>query len=118
MQVKDWIADLARPFAIYATAFSAAWATIVIAYKVNDGNDGAWALGAIGLTLSAIYAGKVIENYRVAQSSAEVEKARAVVTPPPGTATVTAAPDVKVEAKVTEVDDGEPDPAMYGGPRA
>jgi hypothetical protein len=86
MTFKDIIADLARPFAIYATAFSAAWATVVIAYKVKDGNDGAWALGAIGLTLSAIYAGKVIENFRMAASNAEVEKVRAQASPQPAEA--------------------------------
>jgi hypothetical protein len=107
--IKTFIADLARPFAIYATAASAAWATVVIAYKVTDGNDGAWALGAIGLTLSAIYAGKVIENYRTAASNAEVEKERAKASPPPAEALKPAAIPDEPAAE---------DPTLYGGPRA
>jgi Na+/glutamate symporter len=82
-RVKDLIADLARPFTLYAMGFSGAWATVIISRKVDDGNDGALVLAAIGLTVSALYAGKVIETYKVAASNAEVEKERAKGSPPP-----------------------------------
>lgn len=84
--VKTFIADLARPFTLYAMGFSGAWATVVISRQVEDGTDGALVLGAIGLTVTALYAGKVIENYRVAASNAEVEKVRAQGNPPPAEA--------------------------------
>lgn len=84
--IKDFIADLARPFTLYAMGFSGAWATVVISRKVADGNDGALVLAAIGLTVTALYAGKVIETFRVAASNAEVEKERAKASPPPAEA--------------------------------
>lgn len=107
-QIKAFLADLARPFTLYAMGFSGAWATVVIADKVSDGNDGAFVLGAIGLTVTGLYAGKVIENYRIAAAQAAVETERAKSTPPPA------------EALKPAADDGEipPDPTMYGGPRA
>lgn len=79
---KVFIADLARPFALYAMGLSSAWATVVISKKVEDGSDGALVVGAIGITLAAIYAGKAIEETRKSGHSAEVEKVRAQ-TPPP-----------------------------------
>lgn len=101
MSVKAFIADLARPFTLYAMGFSGAWATVVISRKVTDGNDGAFVLGAIGLTVTALYAGKVVETFRVAASNAEVEKVRAKATPPPTEA----------------LKPPEDDPTMFGGPR-
>lgn len=83
---KTLIADLARPFTLYAMGFSAAWATVVVSFKVDNGNDGALVLGAIGLTLTGLYAGKVIENFRISASNAEVEKVRAQAMPPPAQA--------------------------------
>lgn len=84
--MKAFIADLARPFAIYATAVANGWASVVIAYKVTGSEGGALVLGATGLTLTGLYAGKVIENYRTAASNAEVEKVRAQASPPPAEA--------------------------------
>jgi hypothetical protein len=81
--VKEFIADLARPFALYAMGFSSAWATVVIARKVEGGGDGALVLGAIGVTLVGIYAGKAIEETRKSGHNAEVEKVRAAQSSPP-----------------------------------
>lgn len=81
-RIKTTIADLARPFAIYATAVANGWASVVIAYKVAGSEGGALVLSATGLTLTGLYAGKVIENYRTAASNAEVEKVRAQASSP------------------------------------
>ena len=103
--VKAFIADLARPFAIYAASISGFWATVVVARAVTTAEGGALVLGAIGLTWTALYAGKAIEETRKSGHIAEVEKAKVSATPPPGTAQITAAPDVDVT--VREADAGE-----------
>lgn len=108
--LADWItqkyADLARPTTLYAMAGSAAWATIETVKHVTNGLDGAAVLGAIGVTLSALYAGRALENASISKHTAQVEVERAKATPPPTTAL----------APATEPESGE-DPAMYGGPR-
>lgn len=86
----DWVAqklaDLARPFTLYAMGFSGAWATMAVSDKVQNGQDGAWALAAIGVTLSALYAGKVLEVSSVSKHTAQVEVERAKQSPPPAEA--------------------------------
>lgn len=66
--VKSFIGDLARPFAIYSTSLAASVATIVVAFKVEDGNDGAIALGAVGVLVLGIYGAKAWEVAKVAVS--------------------------------------------------
>lgn len=105
--IKAGVADLARPFTLYAMAGSGAWATIMTAQHINNGFDGAALVAAIGLTVSALYAGKVIENYQIARSTADVEKERAKANPPPAAA---------LQPAPVADEPGE-DPAMYGGPR-
>lgn len=100
--VKAFIADLARPFAIYAASGSGAWATIVIADKVTTAEGGALVLGVLAGWGTALYAGKAFENTRIAGQNAEVEKERARSTPPPGTAQITAAADVDVTVRDAE----------------
>lgn len=72
--VKSFIGDLARPFAIYSTSLSAAIATVIVALKVEDGNDGAIALGAVGVLVLGIYGAKAWEVAKVAVSGQSVEK--------------------------------------------
>lgn len=74
--VKAFIGDLARPFAIIATSLAAAWATVVIAYKVEDGNDGAIFAGAYFLGVGTLYIGKAVEVFRSNKSAADVEIAK------------------------------------------
>lgn len=106
--VKSFIADLARPFAIYTTSGAAAWATVDIAARVNSGEAGAMFMAVILGGVSALYVGKAFENTRIAGHSAEVEKAKASSIPPPGTAQITAAADVDVTVRDAEhKDDGE-----------
>ena len=66
--VKAFIGDLARPFAIYVSSLSASIATIIVANKVEDGNDGAIALGAVGVLVLGIYTAKAWEVAKVAVS--------------------------------------------------
>lgn len=76
-RVKSFIGDLARPFAIIATSFAASWATIVIAYRVENGNDGAIFIGGVFAGVGALYIGKAWEVAKTGKQSAEVEIARA-----------------------------------------
>ncbi len=81
-QIKVFIGDLARPVAIIVTSVGAAWASIVAAYRVENGNDGAMLLGAIFLGLGSLYVGKSWENAKAGKHSAEIEIARS--SPPQG----------------------------------
>ncbi|HEY1071517.1 hypothetical protein [Brevundimonas sp.] len=76
-RVKAFIGDLARPFAIIATSFAASWATIVIAYRVENGNDGAIFIGGVFAGVGALYIGKAWEVAKTGKQSAEVEIAKA-----------------------------------------
>lgn len=107
MLAKQIVADLARPFAIYAAAFSGAYATIVVAEKVTTAEGGALVLGVLAGWVTALYAGRAFENTRIAGHTADVEKAKAQATPQPGTATITAAADVDVTVRDAGTDTGE-----------
>lgn len=76
-RVKSFIGDLARPFAIIATSFAASWATIVIAYRVENGNDGAIFIGGVFAGVGALYIGKAWEVAKTGKQTAEVEIAKA-----------------------------------------
>lgn len=84
--VKAFIGDLARPFAIISTSFGATWATIVIAYKVENGNDGAIFAGAYFLGVGTIFIGKAVEVFRNNRNAADVEIAKANASTPNETA--------------------------------
>ena len=75
-RIKTFIGDLARPFAIIVTSGAAAWATVVVAYRVENGNDGAILMGAIFAGVGAIYIGKAWEVAKTTKQSAEVEIAK------------------------------------------
>ena len=74
-RVKAFIGDLARPFAIVSTSFAASWATIVIAGKVENGNDGAIFAGAYFLGLGTLYLGKAVEAINTARARRDVDVA-------------------------------------------
>ena len=97
--LKGFIGELARPFAIISTSAAASWATVVVAYKVQDGNDGAIFIGGVFAGVGALYIGKAVEVFKSNRAAAEVEIAKVSTTPPPGTATITAAPDVDVTVR-------------------
>lgn len=74
--VKAFIGDLARPFAIISTAFAASWATIVIAYKVENGNDGAIFAGAYFLGVGTLFLGKAVEAIKAGGHKRDVDVAQ------------------------------------------
>ena len=76
-KLKSFIGDLARPFAIISTSFAASWASIVAAYRIENGNDGAILLGAIYAGVGALYIGKSWELAKAAKADAEVKVAEA-----------------------------------------
>lgn len=72
--LKGFIGDLARPFAIIATASTTAWAIL-------DPAVGADKLTAAGLILAALFGAKTFENQSQAKQSASVEIAKAASAP-------------------------------------
>jgi hypothetical protein len=74
-RVKAFIGDLARPFAIIATSYAAAHATVVIACKVENGNDGAIFAGAYFLGVASLYGAKAVETINAARARRDVDVA-------------------------------------------
>jgi hypothetical protein len=110
---KAFLADLARPFAIYVTATAAAVSTVRLAFVGDDLSGAAVYIGAVFAGLAGLYGFRAWESRSAVNASAEVEKVRAAATPPPGTAQITAAPDVDVAVRQADDDD----PTRFGGPR-
>lgn len=73
--IRAFIGDIARPFAIISTSFAAAWATIVIASKVENGNDGAIFAGAYFLGVASLYGAKAVETINAARARRDVDVA-------------------------------------------
>lgn len=80
--IKAFIADLARPFSIYATSFAGAWAIIDVGSRVEDG-QAAFYVGAVLAGLGGLYFGKSWEQAKVSAHNADVEKVRAAQSSPP-----------------------------------
>lgn len=72
--VKSFVGDLARPFAIIVTSGGAAWATVVAAYRVQNGTDGALLLTAIFAGVAVLYGAKSWEVAKVAKTQSEASK--------------------------------------------
>jgi len=99
-QIAEFIGKIARPVAILSTAFAAAWATIVIAGKVENGNDGAIFAGAYFLGLGTLYVGKAVEVFRNNRNAADVAIARATGNAPgPQSVVVENTPEDPVQTK-------------------
>lgn len=73
----EFIGEIARPFAIIATSFAAAWASVVASYRIENGNDGAILLGAVFAGVGALYIGKAWEIAKASKHDAEVKIAEA-----------------------------------------
>lgn len=72
-----FIGQIARPLAIIVTSLAASVASIIVACKVEDGNDGAFLMGAIFGGVAALYIGKAVEVFKSNKAAADVEIARA-----------------------------------------
>ena len=83
-KVKAFVADLARPFAIYVTSASASIATIVIAMRITamDFSGAAIFMGAVFSGVGALYGFKAWENNTQARQTAVIEVAK-TTTPTP-----------------------------------
>lgn len=121
------IADLARPFSIYALAIASSAAIGKMGWSIGDAiasgkADGYQAAALAGVVLagaSAIYIGKSFENKWQANANAAVETARVQASPPAppaGSATITAGADVRVDATVTDTNDGRLPPGERVNP--
>jgi hypothetical protein len=73
--IRAFIGDIARPFAIISTSFAGSWATIVIASKVENGNDGAIFAGAYFLGVASLYGAKAVETINAARARRDVDVA-------------------------------------------
>jgi hypothetical protein len=93
--VKAFMGDMARPFAIYSTALATSYAI-----WTREAGE----IGAAGLILSALYAGKVIENATQSVQTAKVETAKV-------------RSDATAQAASKPLPRPADDPALYSGPR-
>jgi len=74
--VKSFIGDLARPSAIIMCAYAAMRATIIIAEKVENGNDGAIFAGAYFLGVGTLFLGKAVEAINQTRARRDVDVAQ------------------------------------------
>ncbi len=83
-QAKGFIGDLARPFAIYVTAASAAASVVILAIHAKTPDLSASAIfeGAVFTGVGALYGAKAWENAQQAKQQATVQVAQATNGPP------------------------------------
>ena len=74
-QFKSLVGDLARPFAIIVTSFAASVATIIVALRVSDGNDGAALMFAVGAMVGGIYGFKAVETWKTKNAATAADAA-------------------------------------------
>jgi len=96
---KSFLADLARPFALYSVAASTAFAIVRLSWSADDLSAAAVFITAALGGLAALYGAKAWENAKQGQHTASVETAKASATPQAATTTITAAPDVEVTVR-------------------
>lgn len=85
-RLASFIGEVSRPLSILIACSSAGGASLILAGKVKDGNDGYLLAGAIWLGAGSLFIGKAVEvfqNHRAtARATASVEVARATGTAP------------------------------------
>ena len=79
-QIKAFVGDLARPFAIISTSLAASIATVAIALRVKTFGEGALYIGAVFAGVGALYGARAWEKVQDGKRSAEVEIAKAAPT--------------------------------------
>lgn len=77
MKFATFIGEVARPFAIIWSSLTGGVAAIIMATRVEDGNDGAILMGAIGLVVTGVYGFKAVETWKAKQAQADVKIAEA-----------------------------------------
>lgn len=73
-----FIGDIARPISLALLSAAASIATVVIATKVKDGDDGAFFIAAVFAGLSAIFIGKAVEVFKSHKATVEARSAEAI----------------------------------------
>lgn len=101
-RISDFVGKVARPSAIITTSWAAAAATVIIALKVQDGNDGFIFIGGVFAGVAVIYGAKAAEEFGKSRNAANVEMARATGnTPGPQEVVVTNSPGDPVHVEET-----------------
>lgn len=72
-----FVGQLARPTAIVTTSTAASIATVIIALRVQDGNDGFVFIGGVFAGVSALYLGKAAEEFGKDRNASKVKIAEA-----------------------------------------
>lgn len=80
--LAEFIGKVARPVAIIVTSVAAAWATIEIAMRVENGNDGAIFIGAVLTGVAVLYGAKAWEQVQASGHGRDVKVANATGTSP------------------------------------
>ena len=82
-EIKGFVGDLARPFAIIVTSASASTATVIIALNNKDGfSAAAIFIGAVFTGVVGLFGAKAWENAQQAKQTANVAVAQAQSTTP------------------------------------
>lgn len=83
-QVKAFIGDLARPFAIISTSLAGSIATVIVATKIGpDASAAAIFIGAVYAGVGTLFGAKAWEVAQAGKHSASVEIAKTTTTTEP-----------------------------------
>lgn len=67
-RIETFIGNVARPLSIFIATCGATAAGIIGALRIENGNDGALLLAAIGAYVGAMYGFRSVENWKVNNS--------------------------------------------------
>lgn len=81
-RIAWFIGQVARPLAIITTSTAASIATVMIAQKVVDGNDGFVFIGGVFAGVAVILGAKAAEEFGKDRNASKVEIAKAANTTP------------------------------------
>ena len=74
-RLASFIGETSRPLSILGACWGAAIASIILATKVKDGNDGYLLAGAIWLGAGSLFIGKAVEVFQNHRSTARADAA-------------------------------------------
>lgn len=74
-RLASFIGEIARPLSILIASVCAGTASIILATKVKDGNDGYLLAGAIWLGASSLFLGKAVEVWQNHRATARADAA-------------------------------------------
>lgn len=71
-----FIGEVSRPLSIMAASFAASVSSVIVATRVENGNDGAILMGAIFAGVGTLYGFKAVEVWKGKKADAQVETAK------------------------------------------